>query len=247
MNNGDSVILKLEILNKRYENLLSDYTQTQKEYLDYLQQSASSTTSFGKLTSVDGGYSFYGTKPLQTTTQLDKDTCAAICSSLDGCTGGTFNANTSSCALVAGDGKLNKSNDTADVALMYQYKLYLEKLQLINSELSDVNQEILVAISSGQSIYNDQDMKRGEKADVLQKNYGTLMIDKENIEKSLRDIEEKSNKETETSLRAKSAYYGFILTFFIVFNIVAIFLSPNSQLFFLFFIEFLIFMFFIRY
>lgn len=245
-NNNNSVVLKLELLNKRYETLLSDYTQTQKEYIDFLHES-STTTSVGELTSIEGGYSFYGTKPLQTTTSSNKDTCTAVCSSLDGCTGGTFNTKTSTCALVAGDGTLTKSNDDADIAIMYQYKIYLEKLQLINAELGEVNQEILTAISAGQNIYDDQDKKRMLKAEILQKNYGTLSLDKENIERSLQQIHEMTNEESESALRVKSAYYSFILAFFIVLNIVAILLSPNSNLFFLFFIEFLIFMFYIRY
>jgi hypothetical protein len=246
MNNDDddknSVVLKLEVLNKRYETLLADYSQTQKEYVDFLQDSPS--TSFGE---VEGGYAFYGTKPLQTTTSSSKDTCAAVCASLDGCTGGTFNTKTLSCALVAGDGTLKKSNDNADIAIMHQYKIYLEKLQLLNAELGEVNQAILTAISAGQNIYDEQDKHRLRKAEVLRKNYGTLSLDKENIARSLQQIQEMSNEESESALRVKSAYYSFILVFFIILNIFAIIITPNSNLFFLFFIEFLIFMFYIRY
>ena len=66
----------------------------------------------------------------------------ALCSSLDGCSGGTYNKQTSSCKLVSGNGPINKSKDPNENAILSEKKMYLEKLEILNKHLIQLNQDI---------------------------------------------------------------------------------------------------------
>jgi hypothetical protein len=249
--NDSVVILQLETMKRNYEALLTEYIQTQKDYNTYLTTTAGTDASSNLVTS--DGYSFYGSKPLTTSNSVSQDECTALCSTLDGCSGGTYNATTSTCMLVSGTGPMNKGVAGQDVAIISEDKMYLEKMQVLNHQLTELNQDILAQISAGKSTYDTENALRQTQSEVLQTNYDTLNIDEEAIKKSLREIDSATQAQNYTKLQATSAYFGFYFMLCLVLNMLIILMSANggnqiafSSLILVFILEILVFLIFIR-
>jgi hypothetical protein len=212
----NSTVLNLETLSKQYDTILTEYTQTQTDYINYISSLSCKNSSCATLSNISG-YTYYGTNTLQNSSQPSPDNCVALCSSIDGCSGGTFNSNSSNCQLVSGTGTLNTGSDT-DYAIVSQDKIYLQKLQSLNSMLTEVNTQILSAISSGQTEYQTQDEERSNQTTALQQNHYTLTTEQEKIAQLLRENNEAANEQNYTAMRSKSYYYSFLLFLFIVIN-----------------------------
>jgi hypothetical protein len=219
----NSTVLNLETLSKQYDTILTEYTQTQTDYINYISSLPCKNSSCATLSNMSG-YTYYGTNTLQNSSQSSPDNCVALCSSIDGCSGGTFNSNSSNCQLVSGNGTLNTASDT-DYAIVSQDKIYLQKLQSLNSMLTEVNTQILNAISSGQDEYQKQDETRSIQTTSLQQNHHTLITEQEKLAQLLRENNEATNEQNYTAMRSKSYYYSFLLFLFFMINCAFILIS----------------------
>jgi len=220
-NNQNPVALNLETLSKQYDAVLTEYTQTQTDYINYLSNNPTDS-SFSSLQ----GHSYYGTKTIQTTTQSSVDNCVALCPTISGCSGGTFNSTNNSCQLVSGTGTINADTYTK-YAIVKEDKIYLQKLQSLNKMLTNINAKILVLITSGQEEYQVQNEYRAVQTGVLQQNSQSLYHQRANIEQRLRELNEMNSEQDITATRTKSYYYSYVLFLFFVINSVFIVISFN--------------------
>ena len=218
-NNQNPIALSLEMLNKQYNAVLTEYTQTQTDYINYLSNNSTNST----FSSV-AGHSYYGTSTLQTTSQSSVDNCVALCPTISGCSGGTFNSTNNNCQLVSGTGILNTGADT-DYAIVTEDKIYLQKLQSLNKMLSDINNRILIEISSGQTEYKEQDEYRAKQSIALRQNSRTLHVERAEIDKQLKQLNELNSEQEVSATRTMSYYYSYTLFSFFVINSIFIFCS----------------------
>jgi len=254
--NQNSTALNLETLSKQYDAVLREYTQTQTDYINYISSLPCKNPSCATLSTLPG-YSFYGTKTLQTTNETSINDCVALCPSISGCSGGTFNSSSKNCQLVSGSAALNASTET-DTAIISEDKIYLQKLASLNSMLTNINNQILTAITSGQDEYETQDNTRLIQTKALQQNSSSLYDQKAEIEQKLRELQELNNEQTITTARTTSFYYSYILFIFFVINAIFILISMTAgketmfaetfrrNLFILIFLEFLFFFLFVQ-
>jgi len=218
-NSQNPIALSLEMLNKQYNAVLTEYTQTQTDYINYLNTNPTDA-SFSSLQ----GHSYYGTSTLQTTTQSSVDDCVALCPGISGCSGGTFNSTNNNCQLVSGTGTLNASTYT-DYAIVTEDKIYLQKLQSLNQMLTDINNRILIEISSGQSEYQEQDAYRAKQSIMLRQNSRELHLERAHIEQQLKQLNELNSEQEVTATRTMSFYYSYALFLFFVINSIFILFS----------------------
>ena len=221
--NQNPIALNLETLSKQYDAVLTQYTQTQTDYINYISSLPCKNPSCATLSNMQG-HSFYGTNTLQTTTQSSVDDCVALCPSIPGCSGGTFNTSSKNCQLVSGRGTLNTGADT-DYAIITEDKIYLQKLQSLNKMLTDINSKILTAITSGQEEYKMQDEYRSVQTGMLQQNSQSLYAQRATIEQRLRELNEVNSEQDITAARTMSYYYSYVLFLFFVINSIFIVIS----------------------
>ena len=213
------IALNLETLSKQYDTILTQYTQTQTDYVNYLSENPTNPP----LSSMQG-HTFFGTKTLYTEQKSNIDDCIGLCPSIPGCSGGTFNTTNNNCQLVSGTGTINNGADT-DYAIITEDKIYLQKLQSLNKMLTDINAQILTAINSGQEEYKMQDDYRSLQTGVLQQNSQSLYDHKDIIEKRLIELREMDSEQNITATRTKSYYYSYVLFVFFVINSLFILIS----------------------
>ena len=213
------IAFNFETLSKQYDAVLTQYTQTQTDYVNYLSEYPTNPP----LSSMQG-HTFYGTKTLYTEQKANIDDCVALCPSISGCSGGTFNTSSNNCQLVSGTGTINTGADT-DYAIVTEDKIYLQRLQSLNQMLTDINAQILTAISSGQEEYKMQDDYRAVQTGMLQQNSQSLYDQKAIIEKRLRELHEIDSEQDITAARTKSYYYSYVLFIFFVINSIFILIS----------------------
>jgi hypothetical protein len=231
---SESVVLNLEILSIRYQNLLIQYKQSVADYINFLNNPDNKNI----LSSIPG-QAFWGTGQagIQAAYNniLDVNSCSALCSSTANCTGATFNPTkfaTPMCWLRTGDGSPVPS-DKADNAIMLKSKLLLINMQNINNQLLSVNKQIIDKIAStSNSIYGQQYNERSKNAVVLLDNYKKVNDERIKIDKIVRQYEDLDQTQNEGSLMTNANYYSFLLLFalVIVFLIILIRYSyPNTN------------------
>ena len=210
------IALNLERLSKQYNTILTEYTQTQTDYIDYISSLSCKNPSCASLSTLPG-HTYYGTKTLQTTSEDSVDACVALCPNISGCSGGTFNSSSKNCQLVSGTGTVNAGIDT-DYAIITEDKIYLQKLQSLNQMLTDINAKILALISSGQQVYHVQDDYRAIQTSKLQENSQSLDDERAQIEQRLRELHEVNAEQDISAARTMGYYYSYILFIFFVIN-----------------------------
>jgi hypothetical protein len=118
----------MEDLSAQYDKTLSEYNDLNKEYIEFLNSTASSTQN--EFVTVDNR-AYTGTNLSVQTGISTASMCSAICSKTSGCTGATFDSK--ACILQSGDGSLKARMDTK--AIITKKKYYLIRLDNLNNIL----------------------------------------------------------------------------------------------------------------
>ena len=163
---SESVILNLEILSAKYDNLLIKYKQAVVDYISFLNNSNFANK---KLTTIKG-QAFWGTGQAGTQAAYnninDANGCSALCLKTSNCTGATFNPTTYGkpmCWLRTGIGNPVPSKPQ-DNAIIPSATAFLLNIQSINTQLTNINNQILAKINSSNKMYSDQYNERSQKA-----------------------------------------------------------------------------------
>jgi hypothetical protein len=213
-NSSEKTVLNLEMLNIKYNNLLIQYKQAVANYVDFLHNSSDSKNI--QLTNIKG-QSFWGTgqagNQAAYTNISNVNSCAALCLKTPNCTGATFNPTSYGqplCWLRSGDGNTVPSNPN-DHAIVAQDKLLLLNIQTINSQLTNINNQILHIIDNTDSEYASQTKKRTQNASHLLDNYNRLNQERIKIEKKVNEYQDLDETQNVSNIKITQNYYSFLL------------------------------------
>lgn len=223
-NNTRSVILNLENISTEYNNVLTQYNQARSNYINYLN-----TMSETQNASADPQYiilknTFYGQNTLVNPTQTNNiANCKNQCSANSSCTGANF-VNGSSCLLMKDvNGQLSPKQESSAIVPPEIY--YLTTLKQLNQQLMNLNTQLTQQINTGQPIYENQVQERQKQSEVLDKNYKSLVAERDKIEVQINEIDNINEAQTNSTLIVNKNYaiYKYLIFAFLV--IVLIFLS----------------------
>jgi hypothetical protein len=207
--NNNSISLNLESLTIEYNVLLIKYQQAILNYINYFKQGTTEQT-FATI----AGQTFWGSTPLNTYTNITNVTdCQAQCANTPNCTGATFNPTDNGqpmCWIRSGEGSVMPGS-TNDYAIVPEAQNLLKIVQSINDELTQVNNQILKIIKKGEPVYNWQAEMRENKAKELIQNYTNLVIERDKIEKNLKEHSTLDETQQQGNLLINANYYSFLL------------------------------------
>lgn len=201
-----SIVLDLENLSSQYRKLLIQYEQAVSNYTSSIQ-TQHSPGSTRKLMNIPNN-SFWGSAGIKRYVGGTAADCSALCLKTPKCSGATFNKNNGSCNLRSGEGSLQPSNN---IALVSPETYYLLNMQSINTQLIDINQQILHLTTVSMPQFNMEYAAREVKSEELLKNYIMLNEERNKINNMVKSYEELTQDEIQGNLYLNQNYYSFIL------------------------------------
>jgi hypothetical protein len=217
---NNSNILHLESLIKQYDTLLIQYTQVQTDYINYLKISVTksqSTSTTPNLVAIKGS-TFWGNSAISSSNVQSVGQCTAVCSATSGCTGATYSTNSgtqNNCFLRGGDGDII-SGTSNQYAIVSKNKEYLYTMQNLNSQLLQINGEIMQIIQTNKNTPSTENNDAMQKYDLLQKNFKQLEGQREKILSDLSQFQSLDEIQTQSTLTVNKNYYSFVLLLFLV-------------------------------
>ena len=163
------------------------------------------------------GYSFLGKGEIKrVSTTLSK--CSELCENTENCTGAIFN--NSYCSLRYGEGDIMPSVEEDASAIVSLKHQYLQRMQGLNMQLTDINNKIISEMGPSSS---EVTIKGNNLNDI----YHKLKTDRENIDKLVNEYNDLEETNTYsylnvTSYYSKYIYYSIIVIAFIVIIIIII-------------------------
>lgn len=225
--------MDLETLLKQYDNTLTQYTQLNSEYLTYIKNTNDASLS-NDLISVDNSeYSGTKTTVISEIKSVNVEACRASCSSTSGCSGATYNLTKDStinnCSLKSGDGQINiKENYSAIVTKKMDY---LNRLKVLNDQLTNINTNITNYISTNKPDMSSQLTDNQNILNQLTNDLSFLVGKKDDIDKQIRSVNELDGKIQESSILVNMNYsiFNVLLVFAIIIIIIFLYTSAFSD------------------
>jgi len=215
---------QLEILSNKFNNLLTQYKDTYKQFIDTINSNNNTFTSLPKS-------AFIGTVNLNTIKNTSINSCITACSSNYSCSGATFDNKLNSCNLKSGNGNIIKSRN--QTAIIKQALFYSYKLQNINNELINVNNSMMSLANSNKNSYEYTQNLNREKSEILQKNYNTLTQERGDIQQIINEYETLNSAYDNVNINLTANYYSYVIYVLITIFLVFLFLrfsTSNEQL-----------------
>ena len=204
-----------------FNSLLTEYTNTYKNYIDAINSNSNS------LTTVNNAL-FTGTSNLTVINDSSANGCLLSCSSNPSCRGATFNNGSKSCTLSSvssGNGTITTANGSQ--AIVKQALAYSYRLQQLNAQLTIINNQMKTQSKSNYADYANNYQTSREREAILKNNYETLIEEKSEIEDMIKKYETINTSYENGSINVTSTYYIYIILLFIVICLI-IFLSTYS-------------------
>ena len=227
-NNTGSVILNLEKISKEYNNVLTQYNQARSNYINYLKTKSETQDASGNSEYVILQNTFYGQNTLVNPTQTNNiASCTNQCSANSSCTGANF-VNGSSCLLMKDvNGELSPKQESNAIVPPEIY--YLTTLKQLNQQLINLNAQLTQQIDKGQPIYEKQVQERQKQSEVLDKNYKSLVAERDKIELQLNEVDDINEAQTNSTLIVNKNYavYKYLIFAFIVIVLIMMSLPSN--------------------
>jgi hypothetical protein len=215
--------MELETLLKQYDNTLTQYTQLNSEYLTYIKNTNDASLSNDLITVDNSEYT--GTTISEIKTD-DVEACRASCSSTSGCSGATYNLTKDStinnCSLKSGDGQINIKENYS--AIVTKKKDYLNRLKVLNNQLTNLNTSITNYISTNKSELSSQLASDQNIMNQLSNDLSFLVGKKDEIDKQIRSVNDLDSKIQEGSILVNMNYSIFNILLFSAILVVLIFL-----------------------
>ena len=241
-NNTGSVILNLENISTEYNNVLTQYNQARSNYINYLSTKSESQDASGNTTDASGNTTdasgnaqyvilnntFYGQNTLVNPTQTNNiASCKNQCSANSSCTGANF-VNGSTCLLMKDvNGELSPKE--ASNAIVPQEVYYLTTLKQLNQQLMNLNAKLKQQINKGQPIYEKQVEERQKQSEALNKNYKSLVSERDKIEAQLKEFDNINEAQTNSTIIVDKNYtvYKYLIFAFIIIVLIMMTLPSN--------------------
>jgi hypothetical protein len=156
----------------------------------------------------------------------DLQECIASCSSSSKCTGATYNEEQKICSLQSGKGNIVHSTNSSNYAIVSENLMHLNIIQGLNQQLVDINNQISESVQQNQGVYDEAVQNLQTNSTNLNKNYDTLVQDREKISKLIREFD-KLNADDNYSALYTSTNYTIFIFLSILSMIIIIFLLMN--------------------
>ena len=211
---------QLQNLSSQFNSLLTQYTDTYKEYISLVNSNDNS------LTSVPNS-AFVGKSNINILNNSTLDACQISCSSNSSCSGATFNNTLSNCTLSSGPGNIvtaQQSTSFVQEAMYYSYQL-----QQLNSQLTSVNQQMRNLSNSSYNKLQQSHQKSLQQEEALQNNYQILIQERDQIEAMVRQFQTLNSAYENGNLIVTSNYYSYLIL--LLFVILLVFLLMQFSLF----------------
>jgi hypothetical protein len=203
-NYENSITMDLEILQKKYSNVLIKYKQATTDYIDYLKTQPKNSKK--QLVQINNA-SYVGTGSAGDSKSINLTNCRVDCINNSKCSGATFISG--SCDLRTGDSQIIPRKNS--IAIVPKEKKLLMNIDNLNRQLIIINDQIRNKIKLGTPIYKKLDNENRLKSQELNKQYKELNKERNNIQKLLDNYDELKYNETDNQLRLNQNYYTYIL------------------------------------
>ena len=100
-----------------------------------------------------------------------------------------------------------------DNAIIPSATAFLLNIQSINTQLTNINNQILAKINSSNKMYSDQYNERSQKAALLLANYKKLNAERIKIENMVNEYQDLDQAQIEGDIQINQNYYSFLLLF----------------------------------
>tara|TARA_B110000285_G_scaffold4196_1_gene4465 strand:+ start:2740 stop:3501 length:762 start_codon:yes stop_codon:yes gene_type:complete len=207
-----------EELSTQFNSLLTEYTNTYKDYIDAIN---SGDISFNIIPNT----SFSGESTISTLNGSTIEDCQSSCSSAENCYGATFNNGTNACVLSSGSGNVVKTQNSTSI--VQQVVAYSYKLQRINSRLTDINKQMMNISKSSFDKYTHHSGKNKEKDQQISHNYQILQRERNEIDRMISDHETLNSAYEDGNINVTSNYYRYVALLFLAI-LLSIFLLKSS-------------------
>ena len=229
-----SVILHLETLTNKYDQLLLKYKRAQAEYILFLKESNSqqqinpnpirqinpdvnpNPNPNRQIIRTPGKN--YKSATLLTNNRTDNiDKCEALCSANPLCTGATFSTEGNLCSTYGGVGTNYASNDTRKISIVPAptKQSMSQNLKNLNEQLISLNDQILLVINTNQPSYETQQYERVKQKHSITKNGELLKKELDELKKIQKENQELDEKDAETKIILTQNHYIYIAVFII--------------------------------
>jgi hypothetical protein len=205
---------QLQNLSNEYNMLISQYQNTYQKYIDVIN---SDNTNFKTV----NNSAFYGQQQINTLNNTDIDNCQTACLSNTSCSGATFNTLSNNCTLSSGTGNIvqqQKSKAIVKEAMYYSYQL-----QNLNAKLLDVNKQMLDSSNKNYNDFQKSQQQSIEQENTMNNNYQTLIDERAQIEKMIREYETLNSALENGNIVVTSNYYSYIALSFITILLIFLF------------------------
>ena len=205
---------QLKTLSDNFNTLLTEYKNTYNDYINNINDTS--------LTTIDDS-AFNGSSILKTNTNSTIDDCKKSCSSDTSCSGATFSTSNNKCVLSSGTGNITTATDST--AIIQKGMYYSYKLEKINQQLMDINQEISSTMNETYGSYQDNLNKSQDQNQAIQQNSTVLTQEREEIKKMVRQFQTLDSAQENGDLKVTMYYYNYIILLIIVVLLVLLFIK----------------------
>ena len=217
-----SVILHLETLTTKYDQLLLKYKRAQAEYILFLKESYSDQKKYPEPNPIrqiirTPGKN-YKSSTLLTNNRTDNiDKCEALCAANTLCTGATFSTEGNLCSTYGGVGSNDVSNDTRKISIVPAptKQSMSQNLTNLNEQLVSLNDQILQVINTNQPSYETQQNQRVNQKHSITKNGELLKKELDELKKIQNENQELDEKDAESKIILTQNHYIYIAVFII--------------------------------
>lgn len=223
-----SVILHLETLTNKYDQLLLKYKRAQAEYILFLKESSSTSQTNGDPTRkfIRKNANNYKTATLLTNNRVDNiDKCEAVCAANPLCTGATYSTKGSMCFTYGGAETKDVDTSNGGRARAWAWETSIipaptkqsmsENLTNLNDQLISLNDQILQAINTTQPAYKSQQDEREVQKQEITKNGEKLKKELDELKKIQKEHQELDEKDAYSKIALTQNHYIYIAIFII--------------------------------
>ena len=222
-----SVILHLETLTNKYDQLLLKYKRAQAEYILFIKESSSkgqTTDTTRKF--IRKNANNYKTATLLTNNRVDNiDKCEAVCAANPLCTGATYSNKGSTCFTYGGAETKDLDNSNGGRMRAWAWETSIipahtkqsmsENLTNLNDQLVALNDQILQAINANQPTYKSQQDERAIHKHAITKNGEKLKKELDELKKIQNEHQELDEKDSVSKIVLTQNHYIYIAVFII--------------------------------
>ena len=192
-------------LTNQFNNILSQYQETYQLYLNSLND-INSNANLMTLENV----TLFGGNILNKSKLTDINSCTTACVSDVSCNGANFNTQNSVCSLMQNAESIIPASDITAIvnpALYYSYKL-----QQLNKQLTDINQQIIILVNQQENTTDNN----AQQKEIVRTNYNILNEEREKIAQMTNKLNTLNSANTNSSLVVSMYYYRYVILTIIV-------------------------------